>query len=524
MECVNKIVFLLLSISTSMQVASQTNKIDTIPVTKDSSQFIKVIKADVFRRIKQDSEKDLNLLIGNVLMKQNNALFYCDSAIQDTRLNQFEAFGNIHINDADTVHTYSQYVKYIGDTRIATLKKKVKLTDGKGVLTTEALDYDLNARLGTYLNGGKVVNGESVLTSKEGYYYAETKDVYFQKNVKLVDPEYLMTTDTLLYNLNTEIAKFLAPTVIKDNRARIRTRCGYYDLKNGKASFSNRPIIDDSTQTVIADSILYDKKTGQGIAEGHVFYSDSSHGVSMLSGAAVFNNETKDILSYKNPVMTLRQDTDSMFIAGDSLFSAYHKIDTSKKNNQTDTLRYFSAFHHVRIFSDSIQGKCDSLYYSTIDSVFRFFTEPVLWSRESQISGDTLLLTTKNKKADQFFVNENAFSINRTHEGFFNQLKGNTMTGVFIGGEIDFIRSKGNSESLYYLQDDDSAYVGMDYTQADAISMRFINRELKRITWVNGASGTTYPFKQIPEDKKELRNFKWLESLRPKSVKELFGF
>jgi hypothetical protein len=98
------------------------------------------------------------------------------------------------------------------------------------------------------------------------------------------------------------------------------------------------------------------------------------------------------------------------------------------------------------------------------------------------------------------------------------------MTGVFVGGEIDFIRTKGNSESLYYLQDQDSAYVGMDYTEADAISMRFINRELKKITWVNGVNGTTYPFNQIPEDKKELRNFKWLESLRPKSAKELFGF
>ena len=146
-----------------------------------------------------------------------------------------------------------------------------------------------------------------------------------------------------------------------------------------------------------------------------------------------------------------------------------------------------------------------------------------VWTRGSQISGDTLLLITKNKKADTFIANENGFSINKTTEGLFNQLRGNVMTGKFTDGEIDYVRAKGNSESLYYLQDDDSAYVGMDYTQSDAISFKFIKRELKRITWVNGATGTTYPFSQIPEDKKELRNFKWLEALRPKSVGELFG-
>jgi hypothetical protein len=40
---------------------------------------------------------------------------------------------------------------------------------------------------------------------------------------------------------------------------------------------------------------------------------------------------------------------------------------------------------------------------------------------------------------------------------------------------------------------------------------------------VNGVEGTTYPFRQIPADKKELRNFKWQENRRPKTKYELFG-
>jgi lipopolysaccharide export system protein LptA len=202
-----------------------------IPIDAGGGKFVQVIKANKFIRVKQEVGGDLNLLVGNVLMKQNNTLFYCDSAIQNVFINQVEAFGNIHINDNDSVHTYSQYMKYDGNAKVAQLKNKVRLTDGKGVLTTEALEYQVDPKIGTYLDGGKVVNGESVLTSKIGIYYANTREVYFQKNVKLVDPEYRMTTDTLLYNVNTEVANFVSPTIINDGKTKILTRSGFYDLK-----------------------------------------------------------------------------------------------------------------------------------------------------------------------------------------------------------------------------------------------------------------------------------------------------
>jgi lipopolysaccharide export system protein LptA len=499
---------------------AQVTPIAEQPVLND--RYVQIIKADIFRRVKRDSAGDLNILKGNVIMQQQNTLIYCDSAVQNVLLNQVETFGNIHINDNDSVHAYSQYMQYMGDTKVATLKKRVKLTDGKGVLTTEALEYNVGSNIGTYLNNGKVVNGESVLTSKEGIYYANTRDVFFQKRVKLVDPEYTMTTETLRYNLNTEIANFLAPTIIKDERSTIKTRRGMYDLKKGKAIFTDRPEIRDSTQLVYADSIAYDKITGAGKAIGNVEYRDSAQGIAMFAGATDFNNDSKTVTSYYKPLLVLKQKNDSLFVTADTLHSAYLQSDSTKAKNPADTIRYFTAFHHVRLFSDSLQSKCDSLYYSGIDSVFRFFAEPVIWTQGSQISGDTIFLATKNRKAEKINVNENAFTINRTADGMFNQMKGNELTGQFIEGSIDFLRVKGNGENLYYLQDEDSAYVGVNYTMADAIVMRFANKELKRVTWFNSVTGTTYPVMQLPEDKKELRNFKWLETIRPKSVKDIW--
>ena len=125
-----------------------------------------------------------------------------------------EAFGHVHINDNDSIDTYSDYLRYYGNDKKAYLKGNVKLTDGKGTLTTPDLDYDLNTHIGIYTKTGKVVTDSSTLTSQQGYYYGETRDVYFKKNVVLVNPDYHVTTDTLLYNTYTNVATFTVPTLI----------------------------------------------------------------------------------------------------------------------------------------------------------------------------------------------------------------------------------------------------------------------------------------------------------------------
>lgn len=530
-----------LFIVASLNGFSQTTQ-DTLPLnTADTGRFIRLVRANTFRLVKVDSVTNLVQLIGNVVLIQGNTTFYCDSAVQDKRLNQIEAFGNVHINDADSVHTYSQYAKYLGNTKMAYLKKKVRLTDGKGTLTTEELEYDVNSGIGIYKTPGKLVNGENVLTSKEGYYYSDTKEAYFVNDVKLVSPDRTVATDTLLYDMQKDVFTIVSPTTINDGKSVIRTRAGIYDAKNGVADFSERTTILDSTQEITADRIRFDKKSGEGSADGNVIYRDTAQGVTIVAGTTAFNNKTSKVLATRKPVMIIKQENDSIYIAADTLLSskkinkpktlvdsAAVKIkDTSQNARQldvkeADSIRFFQAYHHVRIFSDSLQGVCDSLYYSAEDSTFRMYTDPIVWSTNNQLIGDTIYMTTRNKKPDQLYVFENGFAISRTRENFYNQIRGNRINGGFANGEIEFMRAKGNAESVYYLQDDDSAYIGMNYAKADAITMLFGKEGLKRVSWVNAVEGTNFPMNQIPEDKKQLRSFRWVDGRRPKSRLELF--
>jgi hypothetical protein len=84
------------------------------------------------------------------------------------------------------------------------------------------------------------------------------------------------------------------------------------------------------------------------------------------------------------------------------------------------------------------------------------------------------------------------------------------------------MRATGNGESIYYVKDDKGKLVGINNATSDIIDMRFKNKELNKVVFISEVNGTMYPIKQAKEENKQLRNFKWLESLRPKTKFELF--
>ena len=58
-----------------------------------------------------DDTTNLTIVTGKVKLRQNKTLIYCDSCVLNSRTNLFEAWGNVHINDADTADSYSNHLR-----------------------------------------------------------------------------------------------------------------------------------------------------------------------------------------------------------------------------------------------------------------------------------------------------------------------------------------------------------------------------------------------------------------------------
>jgi len=144
---------------TNREVFAQRTQSGGIPFRtpgNDSIKVVQILNAKAYNFKQVDSSKQLTTLVGDVRIKQEKTLISCDSMILDPKDNYIESFGHVHINDNDSTDIYSEYMKYEVDKKIVHFLRSVKMTDGKGILTTEELQYDLNAKVGTYEHGGKI--------------------------------------------------------------------------------------------------------------------------------------------------------------------------------------------------------------------------------------------------------------------------------------------------------------------------------------------------------------------------------
>lgn len=615
------------------------------PSNTDTIKEFEIIRGPSMRTIRIDSLTTLQTIAGGAIIKQETTLFTSDSAVINPITHIVEAFGNVHINQSDSIQTYADYLKYVGTEKTAYLKRNVKLTDKKGTLFTQDLDYNLNTGIGNYHNGGKVINRGNTITSREGTYYADTKDVYFRNNVDVTGPKNRIKADSLIYNMRSEVVAFTGNTNIKNKEVNIFTTQGTYDLKTGNAFFTSRTSVKDSSGRIyIANNMALDDKSGNAQLEGNAIVKDSANGFIVTGNQIFLNKKNNSFLATRKPVMIIKQKDDSTYIAADTLFSGLktfidndemivkkdsvvkdslhlnisadssktlstgdsisnfkpvnlsdssrnimHMIDSLKSrkrnvmkspainpnknpklidsskilspennflppdsssidssgiistpamgdsikkdnkilkdtvNKSDSAVRYFLAFHHVKIFNDSLQSICDSLFFSAKDSIFRLFNDPVVWSGRSQVTGDTIFLYTKNKKPDRLYVFQRGMIVNKTTQGFYNQIAGKTINGYFVDGKIDYMRAKGSqAESIYYALDDDSSYIGMNRATGDVIDLYFKNEDLIKVLFVNDVKGKMYPMREIPEEEKKLKNFIWLDDKRPKNRLELF--
>lgn len=195
--------------------------------------------------------------------------------------------------------------------------------------------------------------------------------------------------------------------------------------------------------------------------------------------------------------------------------------DSAARDDSTN--RYFEAFHNVKIFSDSVQAVSDSLFYSFRDSTFRLYKDPVVWGQNNnQITGDTLFLFTKNKQPYRFEAIRNAFMITHLELEAFNQIKSSRIDGFFTNGNLDSIRAKGSVQAIYFLQDEDSAYTGVNHvTQTDIIDAYIVDKQLKKVVLRGDPKGVVYPIRQKRPGEMQLEGFRWREAERPKTKYDL---
>jgi hypothetical protein len=175
------------------------------------------------------------------------------------------------------------------------------------------------------------------------------------------------------------------------------------------------------------------------------------------------------------------------------------------------------------MYKSDLQSVCDSAAFSFRDSVFRLFGDPVLWVDDNQMKADTIRVYLKGNEVDRMDLLQNAFAANAADSGLYNQARGKNMYGIFRNGALDHMQIIGNGESVYYAKDESGGYIGVNKAVCSNMTLYFDSaRQVSRIFFLNKPDATLFPLGSFPQEESRLRNFVWLDSLRPKSKEDLF--
>ena len=467
---------------------------------------------------------EYQVLIGNVQFRKGDMFMFCDSAHFYEASSSLNAFGNVRMEQGDTLFVYADELDYNGADELATFYgddiNPVRLINKDVELETYTFYYDIASNIGYYDNEGKITDAENQLISGYGQYSPDTKDAEFREHVVLNDIEdkdFRMTTETLLYNTGTHIARIVSPTTIVTDSATVYSSNGIYNTDMGFSELFDRSlIVTEGGSTLTGDTIYYDQKAGFGEAFGNMVLTDSVR-QTMLEGNYGCYFEKQDSAFATNRARILEYSKgDTLYMHGDTIRS-YVLHD--------DSTHVMTAYPRVRFWRVDIQGLCDSLSFMERDSTLYMHRHPIVWNEARQIFGNVIYVHFNDSTVDWAKLPEFGFTAEHVGEEFYNQLSGKEMLATFVDGNMRRLDVSGNVEVVMLPEESDSTINKIVNSESSFLTADFSAgpMQVERIKMWPDVTGTATPLYLAKKSIFYLSNFQWYEALRPKDKDDIFN-
>lgn len=215
--------------------------------------------------------------------------------------------------------------------------------------------------------------------------------------------------------------------------------------------------------------------------------------------------------------------TDSLKTAIDSLAADSLSIKTdSIAPPDTTAVTFLSVHHKVKLFRSDLRGRCDSLIYTTIDSIARFYRNPILWNEEkTQFTSDSIQLSIRNNEIYKANLIENAFIISKEDSIHFHQIKSTEMVAYFKDNDVYRFDALGGVQAMIFLAERDSVITLLNQKECRMLTAKIANQTIERVRYIENVKSDVTPTYKLPQEKMRLRDFNWREDQLIKSRSEL---
>jgi lipopolysaccharide export system protein LptA len=458
--------------------------------------------------------KDARKLIGDVQLKHEDVIMSCDSAYFYASTGSVDAFSHVRVVQGDTLTLTGDLAHYDGETRLARVRRNVKLVNNDITLVTDSLNYYRAAGIATYLGGGLLTQEDKQLTSGRGRFILDTEIFFFMDSVVIIHPEYTICTDSLKYDTRSEIAYFFGPTEITSEERYIYCENGWYDTKQDISFVTDKAYLEEGNRILRGDTLYYEAGEGFGRARSRVTLVDTVEHMILKGNFGLYYSDQETAMVTDSALMIQVDGTDTMYVHADTLRSIQNPDTTGQG-------RILKAYYRVKIYRPDIQVMCDSLVYIEADSAFDFFGEPVLWSDENQLSASHIRVVMVNQQLHRMYLTGVAMVVSQKDSIKFDQMRGKEMTGYFNDNKLSRIMVTGNGQTIYYAVDQE-VIIGANKTQCTNLMIYLKDNKISRVNYMTKPDGTYYPLELFPAEESRLSDFKWVVQWRPLDWLDVF--
>lgn len=325
-----------------------------------------------------------------------------------------------------------------------------------------ALRYIVQNKIELYGNV-KVIRDSVTIRSNEGIYYGDLRMMEGQNGVELERGK------TFLTAVNAK-----------------------YFIDEKRTLFWDHVVLADTSSIITCNTMNYFEADTRSIATGNVHLFEKANAVNIFGDSLVHFERQKFTLIMKEPRL-VRIDTSSAGIIDTMV------VESRIMQSYQDTTGCFVAIDNVRMVKSDLSSRCGTATYYIHKDKIILQTNPIIWSGENQITGDSIRVTMEDKRLRNLWVKYRATAISRADTRLtdrFNQLTGRELTMYFRADKLEQIDVQRNATSLYYLFDNNEPN-GVNKSSGDRIIIDFIEGKVDRIKVIGGVQGQYLPEKMI---------------------------
>ena len=177
---------------------------------------------------------------------------------------------------------------------------------------------------------------------------------------------------------------------------------------------------------------------------------------------------------------------------------------------------------NVKIYRTDIQVACDSMRFCELDSIARFYINPIVWNDGNrQYSADSMGVLVKNQAIDRASLMSGAFIITQETETLYDQIRATEVMAYFDStSALSRFDALGGANCIFYLREKEQ--IGTVYKiDTKMMSAYMKDGELRENYCFGENQNDAFPLPQLKEGDRKMKGFNWQPELQPKGREDI---